>query len=117
MLDDFKKANTFFLQKSEFEKRIKEYLTIEEYKTYKNALVTKTEFEQGMFIGFTGVIAEMKAMINDLRTEFLTSIATVMEELKSMLEEMAAVTFHSQEISDTIENHEERISSIENKFQ
>ncbi|MBU0975057.1 hypothetical protein KKD03_05150 [Patescibacteria group bacterium] len=54
-----------------------------------------------------------KEDLKDLEHRFLFSLDKVMNELKGIREDLTAGTHRSSQNSKKIENHEERISSVE----
>lgn len=106
MQDTITKIDRKYLQSSEFKEKVKKYLTKAEYKRYQKAFVTKTEFQQEMFSNTTSLMVEIAKLGTELRSEIRESFATIMQEIKLMRQEMVGI----------LENHQDRITSIEKKL-
>lgn len=54
-----------------------------------------------------------KEELQDVRNDMITRFDAVMFELKAIREDFAASTYRQSIHSDTLENHEERLTSLE----
>jgi hypothetical protein len=102
-------------------------------KNPKSNFVSKNEFDSNNNIiakSFEKIMREFKIELKEVRTEYRAefklvredinslknNFAEVMFELKEIREDLAAATYRRSEISNTLESHDNRITTVENKL-
>jgi hypothetical protein len=81
--------------------------------TKKDIHFLQTEFKTGLKMELKVELLEEFKQVFVTKDEFITRFDAVMYELKAIREDIAAVLYRNTIHSDTLENHEERLVSLE----